>query len=538
MDFGFLAFASCEIKRRNFATKSSCYCHPFDLLFLLFIDSFSETVTSSKVVARADQNHNTFLLYSPEKVRFEPGRTRFMTSMPPQDLPFEGNVPSLNHRFMVAAGSLEKVGTSANSPAANVPRTASKPIARLTVSRPSEKSTVIEIENLAALSNLSVNDHCHANPQESSLDDMGARVTLEASRIAHPLATPASLGPLEALESSSSSELFPSQIAKKVQTAHNGQLEWLSGDFQEEVKSQTQTSTRISRSGVQVIASSSLKTTQGVCIPICVDGPWMRLGKPGSIETTTANIEVVPLSRKRSLQPSYTNTKRDARSTRTKPPTEECGRCCGQNSVSFHQVVNVRSFRPEGASPDSLKPLPNPLSNLFRNKEGNAAVDTTSRLAATKSKCRCSCHGARSAHRIRSVRFGEVSVRSFDRTIGDNPAVAIGTPISLDWTFIQQDPMGIDDFEAIRNDRRKKDENPSITLRRLNLSYHQRRSILKFYGGLTEEEIDETEKEMNRIRRQRNVTALVSNFWRVEDAMHTIGRRVKRIARGTTGKKG
>ena len=57
------------------------------------------------------------------------------------------------------------------------------------------------------------------------------------------------------------------------------------------------------------------------------------------------------------------------------------------------------------------------------------------------------------------VSFTDISVRTFDLCIGVSPAVKLGVPITLDWTFTESPPVNIDEFESFRpQPRRTKEE--------------------------------------------------------------------------------
>jgi hypothetical protein len=130
------------------------------------------------------------------------------------------------------------------------------------------------------------------------------------------------------------------------------------------------------------------------------------------------------------------------------------------------------------------------------------------------------------------VRFDTVHVRYFHQTIGDNPSVPIGTPITLDWIYEdEKELIPIDDFEQSRMVSRKKGNNRLI-MHRLALSYYQRRNILSYYAGCTEEQINRAEREVAKARRQRQVTAFFSDLWRVEDCITSLGRKTKRLLQG------
>lgn len=147
----------------------------------------------------------------------------------------------------------------------------------------------------------------------------------------------------------------------------------------------------------------------------------------------------------------------------------------------------------------------------------------------TVSSCCCSDHTTHPKRRKDQVRFDSVHRRFFHQTIGDNPSVPIGTPITLDWTYEEDEGrIPIDEFEQSRMVSRKKGNNRLI-MHRLTLSYYQRRNILSYYAGCTEEQLNEAERDVARARRQRQITAFFSDLWRVEDFVTSLGRKTKRL---------
>merc|ERR1712176_495304 len=47
----------------------------------------------------------------------------------------------------------------------------------------------------------------------------------------------------------------------------------------------------------------------------------------------------------------------------------------------------------------------------------------------------------------RSVSFSNVRVREYELCLGDNPSVARGPPVSLDWNYITEELYHLDDYE-------------------------------------------------------------------------------------------
>ena len=127
-----------------------------------------------------------------------------------------------------------------------------------------------------------------------------------------------------------------------------------------------------------------------------------------------------------------------------------------------------------------------------------------------------------------SVVFDSIQVREYEQTLGDNPSVSYGPPITLDWKYEENDPMPLDDYEHYRAPRR--------SLRQLCMNYYTRRNLLMWSFGYTEAELDKATKQMEKAKRARAVTKYFLPIAKVEDFVTSAGRKAKRAVGG--GKKG
>lgn len=97
-----------------------------------------------------------------------------------------------------------------------------------------------------------------------------------------------------------------------------------------------------------------------------------------------------------------------------------------------------------------FKHLPPPdLEEIKRNSPSVTTTLTSSR------PCR---------QRQDSVGFSSVIIREYDQTIGDNPSVSYGPPISLDWEYTQLECVTLEHYEAHRPPRR--------TMRQMCMNYY------------------------------------------------------------------
>lgn len=124
----------------------------------------------------------------------------------------------------------------------------------------------------------------------------------------------------------------------------------------------------------------------------------------------------------------------------------------------------------------------------------------------------------------KNVRFSFVETRLYSITIGDNPSVQVGVPITLTWNFTEIPAVAIDEYEESRTQGNTVARLSSIT----------RKNLLHRVYGHTEEEIADAENEILLIKRQRllgNKTtkpalAVESSVRRFGKASRKLGRNV------------
>jgi hypothetical protein len=51
------------------------------------------------------------------------------------------------------------------------------------------------------------------------------------------------------------------------------------------------------------------------------------------------------------------------------------------------------------------------------------------------------------------VSFSTVSIRNYDITVGDSPSVSSGIPLTLDWLFVEEAAMSLNEYESNRRCR-------------------------------------------------------------------------------------
>mmetsp|Transcript_26340 Transcript_26340/g.37103 ORF Transcript_26340/g.37103 Transcript_26340/m.37103 type:complete len:289 (+) Transcript_26340:172-1038(+) len=129
-----------------------------------------------------------------------------------------------------------------------------------------------------------------------------------------------------------------------------------------------------------------------------------------------------------------------------------------------------------------------------------------------------------------SVSFKDVQIRDYDLTIGDNPSVSYGPPISLDWEYEERSPLCINEYESSRQPRR--------SLRQMGLNYYERINILSHTYGYSEEDLKLAKKETKKVKKQRSLTRALVKLHMVEDFVESAGRKAKRVISGGSPSKG
>lgn len=124
-----------------------------------------------------------------------------------------------------------------------------------------------------------------------------------------------------------------------------------------------------------------------------------------------------------------------------------------------------------------------------------------------------------------AVTFTDIRVRSYDQTIGDNPSVGYGPPITLDWFFVDNAPVSVHDYEAFRPSRRSPHQ--------MMLSCYHRRNMLAYKCGASAQEIKHVEQMVNKCKWQRSVTRTFLPAQILEEGLEKAARQLKkRLTKG------
>jgi len=109
-------------------------------------------------------------------------------------------------------------------------------------------------------------------------------------------------------------------------------------------------------------------------------------------------------------------------------------------------------------------------------------------------------NGANDVKRRRIVSFGPIYVRQYERIVGDHPGTKVGVPVSIGWSYYDDEeqyinPVSLEQYENDRNNRGKKV---------LRMSSITRENMLLNVFRIPKKELIEAEKEIKKIRKQRN----------------------------------
>mmetsp|Transcript_5510 Transcript_5510/g.7240 ORF Transcript_5510/g.7240 Transcript_5510/m.7240 type:complete len:185 (+) Transcript_5510:148-702(+) len=115
--------------------------------------------------------------------------------------------------------------------------------------------------------------------------------------------------------------------------------------------------------------------------------------------------------------------------------------------------------------------------------------------------------------------WGSVQIREYNRMVGDHPGTFIGPPITFGWEYREKEPIDLSEYEETRVERKTY----------LRLSSITRKNMLKNIFGIDEKEIAASEKEIQRIRKQRESTLKQGKLSKsMEGAARKIRRRFSR----------
>merc|ERR1719410_1527405 len=120
------------------------------------------------------------------------------------------------------------------------------------------------------------------------------------------------------------------------------------------------------------------------------------------------------------------------------------------------------------------------------------------------------------ARERRSVSFGPIHVRQYERIVGDHPDTRVGVPLSIGWGYYEDDnyPDGVS-IERYESDRIRKGK--------MRMSSITRKNLLLNVFGLPEKEVLLAEKRSKKLRKERERGTKKS-----ESTLKTFGKKLRK----------
>ncbi len=123
----------------------------------------------------------------------------------------------------------------------------------------------------------------------------------------------------------------------------------------------------------------------------------------------------------------------------------------------------------------------------------------------------------------KNVCFGVVAIRTYNQTLGDNPAVTFGPPIQLDWEYKEQGEIDVTEFECSKGCRYRRNE------RQLRMNYYKRKHILTEEYNIDMEQLQRAKRDVNKAKFRREVTCYFLPIMKLEEALESAGRKTQRL---------
>ena len=126
----------------------------------------------------------------------------------------------------------------------------------------------------------------------------------------------------------------------------------------------------------------------------------------------------------------------------------------------------------------------------------------------------------------RNVSFGSMKIREYNVEISDHPSCSYGPPIQLSWDYKEKEDETLDSYEEKRSKRKRR------TGHELVLSFYERHFMLIKTAGYSKSEIRETMKEVERVKRERQITDMFLPTMQIDEQMENVVDTVKRLFGG------
>jgi hypothetical protein len=129
---------------------------------------------------------------------------------------------------------------------------------------------------------------------------------------------------------------------------------------------------------------------------------------------------------------------------------------------------------------------------------GRTAITASTSSTMTNSYRSAMRSGSSGCSKRSNISFGSVSVHTHNVTLGDNPAVRKGPPLSLEWKSVKSERFNVDEYEQMCKGRPKK---------ALRIPQATREALLR-ENGHSNDRIKRTSQEIDGIKAARCMTRL------------------------------
>lgn len=123
----------------------------------------------------------------------------------------------------------------------------------------------------------------------------------------------------------------------------------------------------------------------------------------------------------------------------------------------------------------------------------------------------------------RLVQFNEIQIREYERTVGDNPSVTKGPPVSIGWNYKEKESKPLEEYENTREERKN--------ISNLVLSKRIRTEII-LESGVSRKEMAAVVRQTNAAKNKRRTTVNnIGTITRAEELWESALRKVNRFVR-------
>mmetsp|Transcript_13357 Transcript_13357/g.38451 ORF Transcript_13357/g.38451 Transcript_13357/m.38451 type:complete len:321 (+) Transcript_13357:243-1205(+) len=141
----------------------------------------------------------------------------------------------------------------------------------------------------------------------------------------------------------------------------------------------------------------------------------------------------------------------------------------------------------DGDKSDSADALPSPTAGLSASSPSNAS---SSRQPKRK-----------------SVRFQKVELIELPITIGDNPSVSSGCPVTVEWKSQHRESCGVDDYEVKKDQKKLSSSSPKNKKKLARKLSNRQRCLMLYQNGCTLEDMKVAARQAEEIKQQRRSSA-------------------------------